>query len=81
MNYNLGPDTESEDFFMAEPEQGKSRSVPKGADILLSVPTSVWRKKNMTLLGLIDTGLSEYLFSKITINLRYKKKRTTKSTE
>jgi len=42
---------------MVQPEQSKAKVRPKGAEILVSVPIGVGSKTNVTLLGLIDTGM------------------------
>ena len=59
--------------------KGKAR--PKGAEILISIHSGVGSKKNITLLGLIDTGSSGSLASDRLISSRCKKQKITKSTD
>ena len=77
-NYTSGSDSDFEEFFMARvkfntPEKDKKKDKaearPKGTDIIVSVPTGVGIKKNMTLLGLIDTGSSALLASREVVSL------------
>ena len=62
-------------------EDNKKQECHKGSEILVSVPTGVGSKKNITLLGLIDTGSSASLANINVLSSRCKKKKTTKSTD